>query len=243
MRLDQYLVANKLANSRNEAVKMIQNHLVYVDYQLVNKNNIKIVNQHVEVLGELKFVSRAGLKLSHAIEEFKIDVSNKCVLDLGSSTGGFADVCLQLGAKCVFCIDVGIDQLHAKIKNDSRIINLEKTNIKSLDKKIIPINIDLVVSDLSFISSKYMFEAIKQLSLKPGCDIISLIKPQFELSKSIIDSCNAKITDSKYHLKAIDNVKTYAIQNQLKIIKVIESPILGAKKQNKEFLIWCKNEQ
>lgn len=243
MRLDQYLVVNKFANSRNEATKMIQDHLVYVDHELVNKNNLKIINQHVEVLGNLKFVSRAGVKLEHAIKEFNIDVKDKIVLDLGSSTGGFADVCLQLGARSIYCVDVGENQLHPKIKNDSRIINLEKTNIKKLDKNIIPIEIELIVSDLSFISSKHMFESINNLSLKHGCDIISLIKPQFELTKSIIDNCNAKITSNKHHMQAIENVKTYALENKLNVRQVIESPIVGAKKQNKEFLIWCKYER
>lgn len=239
MRLDKYLVTNKLVSSRNEALKLIKAGFVCVDNAIEDTPHTEIIYQNVKILQGLQYVSRAGEKLAYAIAEFKIDLKQRIVLDLGTSTGGFADVCLQNNAQRVYCVDVGTNQIHPKIKSDSRVISLENTNVKDLNTQIIPDTLDLVISDLSFISSRYMFECLEHLHLKHGCHIISLIKPQFELSKEIVSKHNAYITEPKLHMQAIQHVRSYAQQAGLKIMQVIESPIVGAKKHNKEFILWC----
>lgn len=242
MRLDKYLVINKLVNSRNEALKLIKAHFVSVDGVIQVTPHFEVAQQKVAIIQPLQYVSRAGEKLAYALTSFNINLSQNVGLDLGTSTGGFADVCLQNNVRQIYCVDVGTNQIHNKIKNDPRVISLENTNVKDLSIEIIPVELDFVVSDLSFISSRYMFECLQYLNLKHGCNIISLVKPQFELSKAIISKHHAYITDPKLHTQAIQNVCTYAQQAGLKIIKIIESPITGAKKHNKEFLIWCQYE-
>ncbi len=240
MRLDEYLVVNKIVESRNKATFLIENDLVSVNNIIVNKKNYIVNNNDViKIIEELKYVSRAGYKLEEALKQFKIDCKDKVVLDIGASTGGFSDVCLQNGAKLIYCLDVGYNQLHPKIKNNKKIINLEKTNIKDLNSKMIPAKIDLVVSDISFISSEYMFKAIRKINLAQNADIISLIKPQFELSPNQVKN---GLVNEKYWNIAIDKVKKYANNNNFKTIMVIDSPLKGAKKGNKEFLLWAKNE-
>ena len=240
MRLDEYLVVNKIVESRNKATFLIENNLVSVNNIIVNKKNYIVNNNDViKIIEELKYVSRAGYKLEEALKQFKIDCKDKVVLDIGASTGGFSDVCLQNGAKLIYCLDVGYNQLHPKIKNNKKIINLEKTNIKDLNSKMIPAKIDLVVSDISFISSEYMFKAIRKINLAQNADIISLIKPQFELSPNQVKN---GLVNEKYWNIAIDKVKKYANNNNFKTIMVIDSPLKGAKKGNKEFLLWAKNE-
>ncbi|MGL4950327.1 MAG: TlyA family RNA methyltransferase [Mycoplasma sp.] len=243
MRLDLYLVNEKLASTRNEAMKLIKNGYVLVNDIVINKNSFDITNQSVSVIDKLKYVSRAGEKLEFALDEFGIDVNGFVVLDIGTSTGGFADVCLQRNIDSIFCTDVGTDQIHKKIKSNKKVTNIENCNVKDLNKSIITKTIDLVISDLSFISSKYMFDALKNISLKNGANIISLIKPQFELGKVVANNSKGIISDKKMHDQAIANVCSFAKENNFKIMKIIESPIVGAKKKNKEFLIWCKYEQ
>lgn len=245
MRLDEYLVNQKNIKSRNVAKQLIIDNYVYVNNDVCNKPSYHVKdNDLIDVKSNhLKFVSRAGYKLEHAIKFFNIDFKNKVVVDVGASTGGFSDCSLKYGAIKVYAIDVGTNQLDNKLLNDQRIVNLSNTNIKDINSKIINEEIDIVVSDISFISSKYMFENIVNLNLKKDCVLISLIKPQFELTKTILNKNKGKVIDKIYHQQAIDNVVVYAKQNNFKVINIIESPILGAKKENKEFLIWCKYEK
>ncbi|MGL4948699.1 MAG: TlyA family RNA methyltransferase [Mycoplasma sp.] len=243
MRLDLYLVQNQYLKTRNEAVKLIKAGSILVDGEPILKPSFDIINQKIQVKEKLQYVSRAGDKLAFAVKEFNIDIRNKIVLDIGASTGGFTDVCLQGGASKVYAVDVGTSQLDETILNNKNVINIENCNVKVLDNKVVSENIDLVVSDLSFISSKYMFERIKYLNKSNDFNIISLIKPQFELQKEVVKRCKGVITDTKLHNQAISNVCKFARDEGLQIMKIIESPILGAKKQNKEFLIWCKYEK
>ncbi len=243
MRLDEYLVQNNLIKSRNLAKETIKNGDILVDGIVCTKPSTEIINQKVEISDLLRYVSRAGLKLEKAICEFNIDVKNKIVLDVGASTGGFSDCCLQNGAKLIYAIDVGCNQLDPKLVNNNKVVNIEKLNVKDLDKTIISDTIDLIVSDISFISSKYMFEAIARLNLNKNCQVISLIKPQFELSPEIIAKHNGKVVEQKYLDQAINSCKYYATSNGFKVLGIIESPIKGAKKQNTEYLMWCVNEK
>ena len=236
-RLDIYLVNNKLCETRNKAQELIKSSYVLVNHEIINKPNTMVNdNDIVEIVKELEFVSRAGYKLKKAIEHFNIDLNNKIVLDIGSSTGGFADCCLQNDAKKVYCLDVGTNQLHPKIKNNINVVELSNTNIKDVNNKIIDDYIDVVVSDLSFISSKFMFENIIKLNIDKNTIIISLIKPQFELTKEIINKHNGVVKEAKYHQLAINNVINFSKELGFKCIDIIESPITGAKLNNKEFL-------
>ncbi len=237
MRLDEYLVKNKITSSRNKANMLIIENKVLINGQLINKKNYQVSdNDKVELIENLAFVSRAGKKFDWAIKSFNIQLENKIILDIGCSSGGFSDVCLQKNAKKVYCLDVNDKQLDKKIKNDIRVINLCPLNIKNLTKDKINDPIDIVVSDLSFISSFYMFQAISKILLKNDVTIISLIKPQFELNKTIIDKTKGVIKETKYHLLAIEKVKSFAKNFGFEMINWIESPIVGAKKGNKEFL-------
>ncbi len=243
MRLDEYLVEKMHIKSRNLAKETIKNGYVLVDGLVCSKPSFDVLNQEVEITEILKYVSRAGLKLEKAIECFHLDINNKVVLDVGASTGGFSDCCLQNGACKVYAIDVGSNQLDKKLLNDSRVINIENLNIKDLDKKIISETIDVVVSDISFISSRFMFEALNRINLSDGCTVVSLIKPQFELSPEIITKHHGKVVEQKYLDQAINSCKSFATNNSFRVMGICESPIKGAKKQNQEFLMWCVYEK
>ncbi len=237
LRLDLYLVNNKLCETRNKAQELIKSSCVLVNNVIITKPNT-IINQKdsVEIVKKFQYVSRAGYKLKNAIDEFKVDLNNKIVLDVGSSTGGFADCCLQNGAKKVYCLDVGSNQLHHTIKNNKNVVELSNTNIKDVNIEMINDVLDIIVSDISFISSKFMFENIIKLKINSETKIISLIKPQFELTKEILNKHNGVVKEEKYHQQAIDNVITAAKKLGFKCLDVIESPITGAKLKNKEFL-------
>lgn len=237
MRLDEYLVKNKITSSRNKANMLIEESKVLINGQVINKKSYQVnEDDNVKIIENLAYVSRAGKKLDKAIKTFNVQLKDKIILDVGCSSGGFSDVCLQNNAKKIYCIDVNDNQLNNKIKNDSRVINLCPLNIKDLTKDKIKDSIDIVVSDLSFISSYYMFLAISKISLSDNVIIISLIKPQFELDKNILDKTKGVIKDTKHHLLAISKVKSFAKKFGFEMFDLIESPIVGAKKGNKEFL-------
>lgn len=235
-RLDIFLIKNNFCDSRSKAQEMIKMSKIKVNGEIIVKNNF-LVNENdiVEVVEELEFVSRAGLKLKEAFEKFDINPEGLIVLDVGASTGGFSDCCLKNNVKKIYSLDVGTNQLHKKIKQNDKVVELSNTNIKDISKEIIADKIDMVVSDLSFISSKHMFENIKKLDLSENLIIISLIKPQFELTKEIVKKQKGVIKNKKYHEYAINNVVNFAKSYGFKVIKIINSPILGSE-GNKEFL-------
>ena len=236
IRLDIYILKKFNLTSRNYVQKMILNNRVCVNNKIIDKTNYLVnENDDIKIIDNEKYVSRGGYKLEKALKEFNIDLNNKIVLDIGASTGGFSDCCLQNNAKKVFALDVGTNQLSAKLLNNPKIVNIEKTNIKDIDKVKFNSNIDVIVCDVSFISLKYVFSNIKHL-ININTIIICLIKPQFELNIEILNKTKGKINNPKYHDMAIENVKKYAEENSLKLVKTTTSPILGAKSSNKEFL-------
>lgn len=237
MRLDLFLVNNNKIESRNKAMSIIKSDNVKVNNIICNKANYLVKeNDIVTIDNNLEFVSRGGVKLEFAINNFNINFKDKVILDIGSSTGGFSDCALKYNAKKIYCVDVGENQLHPKIKNNIKVIDLSPINIKNINKSIIKDKIDIIISDLSFISSIYMFESITKLNLDKNVNIISLIKPQFELGKEKLDKTKGLIKNKIDHDKAISNVVSYAKNNNFKVIRIIDSPIKGAKKSNKEFL-------
>jgi 23S rRNA (cytidine1920-2'-O)/16S rRNA (cytidine1409-2'-O)-methyltransferase len=180
------------------------------------------------------YVSRGGSKLAKALEEFRIDVSAKVALDVGASTGGFTDCLLQHGAARVYAVDVGYGQLDWKLRNDPRVVVLEKVNIRYLEIGALSSPIDLATIDVSFISLRLVLPVIKTL-LKPGGDVIALIKPQFEVGRGRVGK-GGIVRSSDEHQRVVDEIASAATAMDFQLYGVIESPLLGAK-GNKEYLM------
>ncbi len=235
MRLDLYLVETNRAQTRNKAQEMIKKGFVSVDNKVILKPNYDVcTNQEIKILSELEFVSRAGYKLKKALEEFKIDVDNKTCLDIGASTGGFVDCLLQNGAKKVYALDCGTDQLAKKLLDDNKVVNLANTNLKEIPNLEFD-HLDIITCDVSFISLKHVFAAIESL-IDSDTILIFLIKPQFELSKEIVEKNNFCIKKESDRQKAIHQVQMYANEHKINLVSIIESPITGAKLENIEYL-------
>jgi 23S rRNA (cytidine1920-2'-O)/16S rRNA (cytidine1409-2'-O)-methyltransferase len=238
MRLDQYLVQKYPQETRQRIQELIKNGSVTVNSISKTKPGI-LVPDDADVSIDLKplpYVSRAGVKLAHALDHFQCNVSGLTVLDAGLSTGGFADCLLQRGAKKIFGIDVGHGQVHQRIKDDPRLVVMENTNLKDLPS--LPDHIDMVTLDLSFISVLKVIDVVTAL-LKPGGKLIVLIKPQFE---SGIEDRGKKgiIKDARVHQKVIEAVTHGITTYGFECKGVIESPIVGGS-GNKEFLgYFCK---
>ncbi len=236
VRLDKYLFDTGFAESIESARALIMSGRVLVNGQKIDKAGALIeAGSDIRIIGEdIKYVSRGGIKLEKALLEFKTDVKDKVCLDIGASTGGFTDCLLQSGAKKVYAVDVGYGILAWKLRNDPRIVNIEKTNIRYLDKSLIKERADIITIDVSFISLTMVIPSAIDLLMPQGI-IIALIKPQFELGKEDVEK-GGVVKDEKKHEKAIEKIKGFAISLGLEIKGVIESPILG-QKGNMEFLI------
>lgn len=231
MRLDVYLVNDGLFNSREKASFSIKSGGVSVDGKIILKPSFDITNQNVEIVEEVNpFVSRGGFKLDHAIKHFNLDFYNKTILDIGASTGGFTDVCLQNGALNVVAVDVGSNQLHDKIKNDVRVESLENLNI--LDYQTTKV-FDYLVMDVSFVSIKNIIPNLIKF-LNDENYLVALIKPQYELGKIKIK--NGVVKDKKIHFNVINDVISYIKELGLNVLNLTASPITG-KMGNKEYLI------
>lgn len=230
-RADKILADKKLVSSRSQAKSIIENGDVTVNGIVIKKaGEIIDSDADIKINAEL-FVGRGALKLEKALEEFKVTVQDKVFLDVGASTGGFTEVLLNHQAKKVFAIDVGHDQLAPKLRADSRVINMEGTNIRELES--LPELADGAVMDLSFISITKVLDPLKRL-LKPNAFLIVLIKPQFEAGKERLPK-DGVIKDRKIQEQVLKEVLTFAASNGWEVKKTIDSPIEG-KSGNKEFL-------
>lgn len=237
MRLDQYLVINNYFESRNKAQMAIENNSIMVNDKIINKSNYNVLDTDIiKILDNtLKYVSRAGLKLEHAIKEFNLDLSNKVILDIGASTGGFSDCSIQNGAKLVYAVDVGTNQLHEKLRNNPKIVSYENTNILDFDITNLE-KIDFIVMDVSFVSIEYLLPKINEF-ITDNNQFICLIKPQFEVGKMKMK--NGVVKDKSIHIQVINNVKEELNKYGLDIFKLVKSPILG-QSGNTEFLALIK---
>lgn len=203
-RLDKLLVEKGLVESREKAQRLIMAGLVFVNNQKVDKAGTKVkVNSNIFIKERERYVSRGGYKLERGIKVFNWNVKDKVCIDIGASTGGFTDCLLQNGAKKVYAVDVGKNQLNEKLRNDSRVISLEKTNARYLTEREIPEKLDCFVSDVSFISILKILPNLCKF-LKEDAEGIILIKPQFELSRSEVK--DGVVRDKSLHIKAITNV-------------------------------------
>lgn len=236
-RLDLLLVDQGLAESCTKAQALILAGQVFVGGQKETKSGTLIEeNKQIFLKEKIPYVSRGALKLKKAAQEFKIDFSEKIVCDIGASTGGFTDFALQHKAKKVYAIDVGYGQLSFKLRQDPKVVVMERTNIK--DVKSLPEKINIFLADVSFISLKKILPVIKILGQQKA-DILALIKPQFEVSKEIADKGKGVIKDKNIQEKTISDIKIFAQNLGFKVQGLVESPILGAK-GNKEFFIYLK---
>jgi 23S rRNA (cytidine1920-2'-O)/16S rRNA (cytidine1409-2'-O)-methyltransferase len=241
-RLDQILFSRNLAESKTKAQAMIMAGQVFVEGKIINKSGFNInSNAAIEIknLGP-QWVSRGANKLLYALEKNKIIVKNKICIDLGSSTGGFTDVLIQSGAKKVYAIDVGTNQLHEKLKKNNKVISLEKTNARYLKKDQFKEFIDIMVCDVSFISLKKVIEPNLHL-LKDESVIIALIKPQFESKKN--ETKKGVVKDIIIHQRICNEISEwFETLGQSKVLSINESPIKGPK-GNIEFLITIKYQK
>jgi len=234
MRLDQYLVTNEYTFSRNKAQEIIKNGYVKVNDEIIKKPSFKVgSDDKVEMIKNEKYVSRAAYKLKNYIEKHKISFKNRNVLDIGSSTGGFTQVCLEAGAKKVVSVDVGSDQLHETLRKEKRIELYENTDIREFnyDEKF-----DVVVSDVSFISLLKITDKINELAKE---DIILLFKPQFEVGREVKRDKKGVVTDLEAVEKARKNFEKECWKLGWKTIRCEKSSVKG-KEGNTEFIYHFK---
>ena len=232
-RADKILAEKGLVSSRSQAKSMIENGDVTVNGVVIRKAGEIIDSEAEIVINAAQFVGRGALKLEKALSEFKVSVTGKVFLDVGASTGGFTEVLLNNGAQKVYAIDVGHDQLAEKLRHDSRVVNMEGTNIRELTE--LPEPADGAVMDLSFISITKVLDNVKLL-LKPSADLIALVKPQFEAGRERLPK-DGVIKDKKVQEAVLDEVRDYAVKNGWIHHMTIDSPIEG-KSGNREFLSW-----
>lgn len=241
-RLDVELVCRNLAATRELAKKMILSSVVVVNGKVVTKPAEKVTAEtSIEVLCNdlTKYVSRGAYKLIEALDRFSVDVNGKTAVDFGASTGGFTDVLLQRGAKIVYAIENGSGQLHTKLLNDSRVVSIENTNARYLEKGFLPLS-DIAVMDVSFISQTKLYNSVTNV-LKKGGLFISLIKPQFEAGKTALNK-KGVVKDRKIIDTVVDNIIFQAETFGLINVGVIDSPILGGD-GNRELLACFKYEK
>lgn len=238
-RLDKLLVDGGFFESREKAKRAIMAGLVFVDGQKEYKAGTDFpLDCEIVVKGdECPFVSRGGLKLAKALKIWDISLNGVIAMDMGASTGGFTDCMLQKGASKVYSVDVGYGQLDWKLRQDPRVVNMEKCNIRYLDDENLYNTVDFVSIDVSFISLKHMFPVASKI-LKDGGKIVALVKPQFEAGRDQVGK-HGIVKDEKVHIEVIEKSIEYAKQLGLYPIALSFSPIKGAK-GNIEYLLYLE---
>lgn len=239
IRLDQLVFDLGLAESRERAKTTVMSGLVFVNGQRADKPGMQVSpDVNVEVKGTaLPYVSRGGLKLEKALKVFPIDVNGKVCIDCGASTGGFTDVLLKNGAAKVYSVDVGYGQLAWSLRNDERVVNMERTNIRYISSEQIPEPLDICVMDLSFISVKLVLPAVCAL-LKNDAQLVCLIKPQFEAGREEVGK-KGVVRDKAVHLSVIESVLSFAPTVGMTVMGLDFSPIKGPE-GNREYLCYMK---
>jgi 23S rRNA (cytidine1920-2'-O)/16S rRNA (cytidine1409-2'-O)-methyltransferase len=236
-RLDADLVRRGLAGSRGEAAELIDERRVLVNGAIAEKPSRQVSpgDQLVVAGPPPRFVGRGGLKLERALDEFGIDVRGRRALDAGASTGGFTDCLLQRGAEHVVAVDVGHGQLHERLRDDRRVTNLERTNIRHLDVATIGERVDLVVGDLSFISLRLVIDPLVAVC-QPGAPMVLLVKPQFEAGRAEVSRGRGVVTDPAVWARVRDEVEAALVGAGCTVRGWTDSPITGAD-GNREFLV------
>ena len=234
-RLDRVLMAQGLVSSREAAARTVLAGGVSVDGIMVDKP-AKLVSPdaRIEIVRPASFVSRAGDKLAAALDAFHIDPRGAIGLDVGCSTGGFTDCLLQRGATRIYAIDVGYGQFEWKLRQDSRVVLLERTNIRYVDRIAVPEPIDLAVIDVSFISLTLVLPAVVYL-LNSGATVVALVKPQFEVGKGQVGR-GGIVRDDTQRAAVTEKVIACAAHLGLQLKGVLDSPVIG-RKGNREILV------
>jgi len=236
-RLDVALVERGLAETRAAAQRLVMAGLVFSGDRRLDKPGHAIVADTVlEVRGQPHpYVSRGGLKLAKALDHFAIPVAGRVALDVGASTGGFTDLLLQRGARRVYAVDVGTNQLAWKLRSDPRVVSMEKTNIRDVTHRQVPEPIDLVVCDASFIGLRTALPPALALAA-PGAHLVALIKPQFEVGKGRVGK-GGIVRDPALHQEVCATISDWlAAQPGWRVLGIVDSPIEGAE-GNREFLV------
>ncbi len=238
-RLDVLVFEKGFAESREKAKAIIMAGQVYVNNQKADKCGVSYdENLPLEVRGDtMKYVSRGGYKLEKAMQSFPITLSDKITMDIGASTGGFTDCMLQNGAKKVYSVDVGYGQLAWKLRNDERVVNLERTNMRYVTSEQVPDEIDFFSVDVSFISLKLILPVARQLLASDG-EAVCLIKPQFEAGKEKVGK-NGVVRDKNVHIEVVDAIVDFCLNNGFDVCGLDFSPIKGPQ-GNIEYLIHIK---
>lgn len=239
-RLDVLLVKQNLAESREKAKAVIMSGIVYVDGQKEDKAGAAFEETaRIEVRGStLKYVSRGGLKLEKAMTHFGVTLEGKICMDVGASTGGFTDCMLQNGAVKVYSVDVGHGQLAWKLRNDPRVVCMEKTNIRYVTPEEIPDQIQFVSIDVSFISLTKVLGPVKAL-MGSGGQMVCLIKPQFEAGREKVGK-KGVVREKSVHLEVIERVAAFAGSIGFEALHLEFSPIKGPE-GNIEYLLHLRN--
>lgn len=235
-RLDALLVNRGMFESRAKAQAAIMAGQVLVNEQKIDKPGTQVKPEvTIRLLGnQLRYVSRGGLKLEKALQIFPISVEGKVVADVGASTGGFTDCALQNGAAKVYALDVGYGQLAWKLRSDERVINMERTNVRYLEAKDLPEQVDVVTIDVAFISLDKILPAVHRI-LKPTGFVVALIKPQFEAGKENVGK-KGVVREASVHMDVIRNVIAFAKGEGFGIAGLDFSPIKGPE-GNIEYLL------
>ncbi len=241
-RADELIAELGIVESRAKARALIEEKKVFCAGKLVDKPSRKFPeNAKFEIDNDaltLRFVSRAGLKLEGFLERFQIDLKGARILDAGASTGGFTDCALSRGAASAVCVDVGSNQLHPKIANDPRVINMEKTDVRSLSPQTFNGELfDFICADLSFISLEKVIPTLREL-LKPEGLMVCLVKPQFESSPEVMRKNKGVLRDTELQKAALKKIENFTKENcpNIQIIGTMISPIRGGD-GNAEYLI------
>lgn len=239
MRADQLLVARGLFDSRARARAAIEAGRVVADGVVVSKPSEQVA-EDAEIQAEPahRWVGRGALKLDHALNLWPVVVEGRTVLDVGASTGGFTEVCLDRGAIRVFAVDVGFGQMHPTVAGDSRVVNLERTDARDLTPELIPEPPQLVVCDASFISLSKVLPVALALAA-PGADLVTLVKPQFEADGPKAVGKKGVVKDPEAHAAAVQGVRDWLEGRDWTVLAVVESPITGGD-GNVEFLLWAR---
>jgi len=238
-RIDILLVEKGLVESREKARVMVMEGAVTADNRTIVKPST-LVNEdaNVQILQAPAFVSRGGLKLDYALDQFRIDVKGLVAVDVGASTGGFTDCLLKRGASKVYAVDVGYGQLDYRLRQDPRVAVMERVNARYPFS--LPEPVDLATMDISFISLEKVVPTVAEL-VKSGGYIIALVKPQFEAGKSQVGK-GGLVKDPQVHAAVLGRFINWAVDHEFRLLGLVASPILGAE-GNKEFLALLQKHQ
>ena len=241
-RLDVLLVEKNIISSREKAKACIMEGKVYVEGQKVDKAGEKVNSDaNIEYRGDtLKYVSRGGLKLEKAMNEYDISLENKVCMDIGASTGGFTDCMLQNGACKVFSVDVGYGQFAWKLRTDERVVCMERTNIRYVTPDDIGELLDFASIDVSFISLKKIMPATLNL-LKESGEVVALIKPQFEAGREKVGK-KGVVREKETHKEVVYGIVDYLLEQDLNVLGVNYSPIKGPE-GNREYLVYFTKDK